>query len=158
MTDPNGPDYALRHRRFGWWALLCFLTLGIILEALHGFKVGWYLDVANEARRLTWTLAHAHGTLLGLIHLGFAWSLTSVAVASERRRSAASLCLIAASVLLPGGFFLGGLVVHAGDPGLGVLLSPVGGALLFCAVVLVALEVSAKGASAARAEGQRTRR
>ncbi len=147
MPDDKQPDLVRRHLLFGWWSLLVFLSLGLGLESLHGFKVGWYLDVANEARRLTWTLAHAHGTLLGLIHLGFAWSLTSVAVASERRRSAASLCLIAASVLLPGGFFLGGLVVHAGDPGLGVLLSPVGGALLFCAVVLVALEVSAKGAS-----------
>ena len=34
------------------------------------------------------------------------------------------------------GFFLGGLFVHAGDPGLGILLVPVGAALLFAAVWL----------------------
>ena len=75
MPDDKQPDLVRRHLLFGWWSLLVFLSLGLGLETLHGFKVGWYLDVANEARRLTWTLAHAHGTLLGLIHLGFAWSL-----------------------------------------------------------------------------------
>jgi len=53
-----------RHLLWGWWGLLVFLSLGIILEALHGFKVGAYLDVGNETRRLMWTLAHAHGTML----------------------------------------------------------------------------------------------
>jgi hypothetical protein len=28
---------AQRHLRFGWWTLLLFLTLGLVLEALHGF-------------------------------------------------------------------------------------------------------------------------
>src|SRR5882757_6559314 len=61
-----------RHLRFGWWTLLIFLTAGLALEALHGLKIGAYLNVSNETRRLMWTLAHAHGTLLGLVHLGFA--------------------------------------------------------------------------------------
>ena len=60
---------ASRHLHWGWWGLLVFLSLGIILEALHGFKVGAYLDVGNETRRLMWTLAHAHGTMLSLIHM-----------------------------------------------------------------------------------------
>ena len=64
--------------RFGWWSLLLFLTLGIVLEAMHGFKVGWHLDVGNEARRLLWTLAHAHGTLLALIHIGFALTVRAL--------------------------------------------------------------------------------
>lgn len=54
-------EYARRHLRFGWWSLLFFLTFGLGLETLHGLKVGWYLDVENETRRLMWTLAHAHG-------------------------------------------------------------------------------------------------
>src|SRR5688572_24062207 len=61
-----------RHLRFGWFSLLVFLTLGLMLEALHGFKVQAYLNVMNETRRLMWTLAHAHGAMLGLAHLGFA--------------------------------------------------------------------------------------
>ena len=56
-----------RHLRFGWWTLLLFLSLGLVLEALHAFKASGYLSVAHETRRLMWTLAHAHGTLLGII-------------------------------------------------------------------------------------------
>ena len=60
-ADTAAATYLRRHLRFGWWSLLCFLTLGIVLESLHGFKVGWYLDAAHSTRRLMWTLAHAHG-------------------------------------------------------------------------------------------------
>src|SRR4029078_9171068 len=67
--------YSQRHLRFGWWALLVYLCMGIVLEALRAFKVWWYLDVANETRRLMWTLGHAHGTLLALINLAFAATL-----------------------------------------------------------------------------------
>ena len=68
-------DYGRRHLRFGWWSLLLFATLGLVLESLQGFKVRAYLDVSNETRRLMWTLAHAHGTLGGLLHLGLAASV-----------------------------------------------------------------------------------
>jgi len=62
-VDPSPETRALaeRHLRFGWWALLGFLTVGLVLEAFHGFKVGLYLDVPNQTRRLMWTLGHAHG-------------------------------------------------------------------------------------------------
>ena len=49
---PDAPTYAMRHLRFGWWSLLVFATLGLVLESLHGFKVRAYLDVSNETRRL----------------------------------------------------------------------------------------------------------
>ena len=52
------------HLSFGWWALFVFLMLGLVLEALHAFKFGYYLDSSNETRRLVWRLAHAHGTLI----------------------------------------------------------------------------------------------
>ncbi len=142
MTAPNGPDYAVRHRRFGWWALLCFLTLGITLEALHGFKVGWYLDVSNSTRRLLWTLAHAHGVLLALVNLMFAVTLRAFPEVRGGWCRLASPCLLAANVLLPGGFFLGGLYVYAGDPGLGIVVAPLGSLLLFAAVLLTARGVS----------------
>ena len=134
-----------RHLRFGWWSLLVFLTLGVGLEGLHGFKVGWYLDVSNEARRLTWTLCHAHGTLLALIHLAFAYTIGGRRAGESRRRRVASRCLLGASVLLPGGFFLGGIVIYDGDPGLGILLVPIGGALLFAAVGATAWDLSRSG-------------
>ena len=130
-----------RHLRFGWFSLLLFLSLGLVLEALHGFKVQAYLSVVNETRRLMWTLAHAHGTLLGLAHLGFAFSVTCTPGWAPRTRHVASYSLVAASVLMPGGFFLGGVGIYAGDPGLGILLVPVGGVLLFAGVLLTALSM-----------------
>lgn len=60
---------SLRHLRFGWWSLLLFLLLGLVLEAFHGFKADWYLGVAHAPRRFSWTLAHAHGTLLAVVNV-----------------------------------------------------------------------------------------
>ena len=134
---------ARKHLRLGWWALLFFLTLGIVLEALHGFKVGAYLNVSNSTRRLMWTLAHAHGTLLALINLAFGLTVRALTEWPASRRSVASACLIGASVLLPGGFFVGGIVTYGGDPGLGILLVPLGALLLFVAVFFTAC--AAKG-------------
>jgi uncharacterized membrane protein len=53
---------ARRHHVIGWWALLAFLSLGIVLETLHGFRL--LPRPGYRLRRLLWTLAHAHGTLL----------------------------------------------------------------------------------------------
>lgn len=135
-------SYLRRHLRFGWWSLLIFLTLGIVLEGLHGFKVGAYLNVSNATRRLMWTLAHAHGTLLGLVHIAFAMTTNHLGGWSGRTRNFASVSLMAASILLPGGFFLGGLVFYAGDPGLGILLVPLGAIFLFVSVLLCARATS----------------
>ena len=131
-----------RHLLAGWWSLLIFLTLGIALEALHGFKVASYLGVSHETRRLMWTLAHAHGTLLGLINLGFAFTLRALPQWNSGSRGVASDCLSGATLLMPAGFFLGGVNPSAGDPGIGILLLPVGGLLLLVAVLCSALAAS----------------
>ena len=131
-----------RHLRFGWWMLLLFLSLGLILEALHALKASSYLSVANETRRLMWTLAHAHGTLLGLINIAFAFTLRGVPQWPVRSRGFASAFMLGSTLLMPAGFFLGGVNVRAGDPGLGILLLPIGGLLLLAAVLLTALGAS----------------
>lgn len=130
-------SYTRLHLRFGWWSLLIFAALGFILETLQGFKVPLYVDVSNDTRRLMWTLAHAHGVGLALIHVLFALSLPALPAQPGRDRLA-SRCLISASILLPGGFFAGGAIYYAGDPGPGILLVPVGAVLLITAVFLVA--------------------
>lgn len=130
-----------RHLRFGWFSLLFFLSLGLVLEGLHGFKVQAYLNVTNETRRLMWTLAHAHGTLLGLANLTFAFSVSCTAAWPSRARLIASYALMAASLLMPAGFFIGGIWIYAGDPGLGILLVPLGGVLLFVSVLLTAFSL-----------------
>ena len=127
---------ASRHLRFGWWMLLMFAALGLILESLQGFKVAAYLDVSNETRRTMWRLAHTHGTLLGAINILFALTLRSSPTAVVAPWI--SMTLIAATLLLPLGFFLGGVVFYAGDPGLGVLLVPVGGVLLLVGLFWIA--------------------
>ena len=142
MSDAAAPSeldsVARNHLRVGWWSLLVFLSLGLVVELFHGFKLGLYLDLSNSTRRLMWTLAHAHGTLLSLILIGFAstsrflprWSGSSLLLASR--------CLKGATLLMPLGFFLGGIGTHGGDPGLGVILVATGGLLLLVGVLLTA--------------------
>ena len=132
--DAAAKRYARRHIRFGWWSLLVFLTVGLVLEALHGFKVGAYLDIPHETRRLMWTLGHAHGTLLALVNLAFGATLSYFS-GSPR---VASGWLLGASVLMPAGFLLGGAVTYGGDPGLGIVLVALGGLMLLVAVFLIA--------------------
>ena len=134
-------DFALRHLRLGWWSLLVFAGLGLALESFHGFKLRAYLDVSNDTRRLMWTLAHAHGTLLSLVNIVFGLSIRVVPEMSTRDRPSISWCLIGALVLLPAGFFLGGVAFYGGDPGVGVLLVPIGAVSLIAAVFLLARQV-----------------
>jgi hypothetical protein len=138
---------ARRHQMVGWWALLLFLSLGIALETLHGFKIGFYLDPSHRMRRLLWTLAHAHGTLLAVVHIGFALGLMQFGVWTERRLKLASFFLIDALVLLPAGFFLGGLGHSEGDPSLGILLVPLGAIFLLIAVAFIAWSATVKSAN-----------
>lgn len=132
-TSPAGT-----HFRIGWSALVFFLLLGTTLETLHGFKSRWYLDVSNETRRLMWTLAHTHGTLLSILNIVFGLSIGKIVGWRESSRVLASRCMLAALFLLPIGFLLGGFFISGGDPGLGVLLVPPGALLLLIAVFLTA--------------------
>ena len=144
-SAPAGParsrddddELVRKHLAFGWWSLAVFTALGLLLEAGHGLKLGWYIDVSKATRRLSFTLGHAHGTLLGVLNLAFAFSLRHAklsAVAAAR----ASFALRAVTVLLPLGFLIGGVVFYAGDPGFGIALVPPSGALLVVALAVVA--------------------
>jgi hypothetical protein len=133
MNEPRDA-LAQRHCSFGWYALFVFASVGALLEALHAFKAGFYLDVDHETRRLMWRLGHAHGTLLALINLGFAATVPRTSPGARARLLRASACLLAASCLLPAGFLLGGVFASAGDPGLPVLLVPLGVPLLLAAL------------------------
>ena len=137
MTAPRDPDAAVaRTLRTGWLLLAVSLPLGVTLEALHGFKVQAYL--ASEMRRELWRLAHAHGTLLGILCLVFA-ALAERHVAAPIRPGVARL-LRWGAVLMPVGFFLGGVLNGEGDPSLGILLVPVGALLLVVALVRCAIQ------------------
>ena len=132
-----------RHLSFGWWSLVVFTTLGLLLEAAHGLKLGWYLDVSSGTRRLSFTLAHAHGTLLGLVNIAFALSVREAKM-SATAVARASFALRAATILMPVGFFLGGVATYGGDPSLAIVLVPPAGALLVVALALVARGFSSR--------------
>jgi hypothetical protein len=126
MTEAKRPPLNLRA---GFLALFVFTTLGLVLEALHGFKLGFYLNVDNETRRLLWRLAHAHGALLGLVNVAYALSARAWPKLEDRL---AARALLSALWLMPLGFFLGGAFARGGDPGVSVALAAAGGvALLF---------------------------
>lgn len=132
MTDSERPPLNLRA---GFWALCGFSALGLALEALHGFKLGLYLDVDNETRRLLWRLAHAHGALLGLLNVCYALA----ARAWPRLEDAlAARALLAALVLMPSGFLLGGAFARGGDPGASVGLAAAGGVALLGGLAKIA--------------------
>lgn len=137
---PPAADPRDAARRFGWWSLLVWLTLGLLLEALHAFKVGWYLDVGNDGRRLLLTLAHVHGTLLALVQLAFAATMP----AGAPRLARAASCLRWAGVLMPLGFLVAGVFALGADPGLAIVLVPIGGVLLLAGVFLAAKAVSTR--------------
>ena len=168
MSDPvEARDTIVRrHLVIGWWSLLLFVTLGLVLETLHGFKVAWYVNTGEpETTRLMLRLAHAHGTFLSLVHLAFAWTASQARGLSGRSPSVASRSLQAAGILVPAGFLLAGLPgfvktgglrlgVLGGDPGLGIVLVPIGALLLLLAVLLTALGVRVRGESQAESQAE----
>ncbi len=118
----------------GWVMVTLFLTMGLVLESFHLVKLPLYVDV--HLRRELWTLAHAHGTLLGAITILFGLSVARL----ERVRAlaAAGKLLRAGSVLVPLGFLLGGVGNSEGDPSLFILLVPTGAALALLGLALLA--------------------
>ncbi len=122
--------------RTGIWLLAVSLPLGLTLEALHACKVQVYLGSAM--RRELWTLAHAHGNLLGILCLFFG-ALGERTIADENKRASIAKWLSFGSVAMPLGFFLGGVLNSEGDPSLGIVLVPIGGVCLLVALVRAAL-------------------
>jgi hypothetical protein len=133
------------HLSTGWWTLLLFLTLGFVLEVLHGFRSGWYLNVDVETRRLMLRLAHAHGTLLAVLNLVFAGTIVCSPNWHGPSQALASRCLLASTIMLPAGFILGGLFLYGSDPGWGIVLVPAGAVLLFVSVLTTAQAVRRSG-------------
>jgi hypothetical protein len=134
MSEPERTPLNLRA---GLWALCVFTAAGLLLESLHGFKLGFYLDVDHETRRLLWRLAHAHGALLGVLNVGYALvARTFPGLADEP----AGRALLSALVLMPAGFLLGGAFARGGDPGLGVALAVAGGVALLSGLLRLALK------------------
>ena len=143
-TETRGPETqgseTQRVRRFGWWSLLLWALLGLCLEAAHGFKLSAYLD--DELTRMLLRLGHAHGVGLSLLVL--VYGSAGLPLLSHRRDGgrAVSTALMLGAACLPLGFALGAIAHPEGDPGIGVVLAPVGGLALLWALLQVALSAS----------------
>ena len=141
---PEATDrYVRTHLAFGWWCLAAFTLIGLTLEAAHGLKLGWYLAVTAQTRRLSLTLGHAHGTLLGLVNIAFALSIPRAKL-SPVALARASFALRLASVLLPLGFIAGGFTFYGGDPGIAIVLVPPSAVLLIIGIATFARGFSAR--------------
>src|SRR5688572_10283951 len=126
-----------RHLVLGWAGLSLVVAVGLCLELLHAAKAPLYLDLAHSTTRLMWRLAHAHLGVLSLASLAFAFTVTR----APGPWQSTSRWLTAGSLLLPLGFFLGGLGARAGDPGLGIVLVPPGALAVFIACLRTAARV-----------------
>ncbi len=125
-----------RHLCWGWGGLLVFLLMGLGLELLHGFKVSAYLAADQETRRFLWVLAHAHGALLSLVNIAFAVTIPAMNLDAQRL-PLISLGLLAALILIPAGFFTGGLAIYQGDPGAGIAMAPLGACVLILSTAVL---------------------
>lgn len=144
MTEPDSFPINLRA---GLWAMLLFATLGLLLELFHGLKLGFYLDVTNETRRLLLRLAHAHGVLLGLFNLAYALAAHAFPRLADRL---AERALLAALLLMPAGFLLGGVFARDGDPGASVALAAAGGVALLVGLGQLARKVGLRSRRSTR--------
>lgn len=140
---PESAQRVRHHMRVGWHGLLIFGALGTLLEILHAWKNPAYLGVGNETRRLMWTLAHAHGIGLSLLQIAYAATLAVMFRDLSPRLTRASRLLDASTLLMPLGFFLGGAVPYQSDPGIGIILVPVGALLFLTATFFTALDLPA---------------
>lgn len=134
--DSNDPvaRACLRH---GWTWLAIFLLGGLALEALHGIKAPWYLE--QELRRELWTLAHAHGALLSLLNVVYAIGAVPL-FAEGKKCELAGRMLRWGALLVPAGFFFGGIGNSETDPSLFILATPVGALMVLHAVASAAAQ------------------
>lgn len=116
----------------GWMSVACWMAVGLLLEGLIGYKAPVYLN--DPQRRELFRLAHAHGTLLGVVLI--AAGLSSRYLVPPL---AARFALRLGAVMMPLGFLLAGIWHPEGDPGLAIWLVPPSALLLIFGALALAL-------------------
>lgn len=133
--EGHGDPAVARCLAVGWTLVTTSLAFGLALESFQLVKLPFYLDV--RLRRELWTLAHAHGTLLGAIAVLAAMSLERLVADLETRALAARLTMWGA-LLVPLGFLGGGIANAEGDPSLAIMLVPAGALLALGGLSIIA--------------------
>jgi hypothetical protein len=130
------PQQSTALMRQGWLSLALWISFGILIEGLSGFRSPFLMD--DPIRREMFRLAHAHGTLMNLV-------LIVAAVCARldliRLGRMASIGLRSAVILLPAGFLLAGIWHYKDDPGLGIVLVPIGAVILLAAALHIFLSL-----------------
>src|ERR1044071_5251044 len=98
--------------RQGWASIALWMSVGLLLEGLLGYKIPAYLN--DPQRRELFRLAHTHGTLLGVLLVVAALVLARGAIVP----AIAATALRVGAVLMPVGFFVAGIWHTESDPGL----------------------------------------
>lgn len=132
-SPPEHSNWAARMMTQGWVSLALWMSVGLLLEGLLGYKIPSYLN--DLQRRELFRLAHTHGAFLGLV---------LIAAALCGRRGAglpriACLSLSVGSALMPLGFLLAGIRHPEGDPGPAIWIVPPSAILIIFGAITVAL-------------------
>ena len=125
-----------RHLRASLLLIAVFLSVGMILEAMHGVRsAGIMTDpIAREFLRL----GHAHGGLLALLNLGIAWAMGRLQT-PDRWAAKVRLASLLGALVVGMGFIGGGLWHGPTDPGPLVLAVPAGALMLLASLLAVVL-------------------
>jgi hypothetical protein len=125
----------------GWVSIALWMSVGLLLEGLLGYKIPAYLN--DPQRRELFRLAHTHGTFLGLV-------LVAAALCSDRMSDhlprPARIALSAGSILMPLGFLLAGFWHSEGDPGPAIWLVPPAALMVIFGAIAIALACYRQGA------------
>jgi hypothetical protein len=125
----------------GWVSIALWMSAGLLLEGLLGYKIPSYLN--DLQRRELFRLAHTHGTFLGLV-------LIAAALSAHRGASvprAATLSLSVGAILMPLGFLLAGIWHPEGDPGPAIWIVPPSALMIIFGAVALALAHSKRSNS-----------
>ena len=118
----------------GWLSVAFWMSFGLLLESLMAYKSPGYLD--DPQRRELFRLAHAHGSLLGVILvLAAIWARGAGAQLSRL----AIMALRLGTAVMPLGFLAAGLWHPESDPGLAIWLVPAGALPLIFGLTSIAL-------------------
>jgi hypothetical protein len=115
-------------RRYGFGLLFGSACLGFALELAHALKLSPYLDVPLRRELLTW--AHAHGVGLALVLL--AYGASGIAAANNVK------WLAIGALAVVSGFALASVDLHESDPGVAIVLVPLGALLVLRALFVAA--------------------
>jgi hypothetical protein len=123
----------------GWLSLAFWISFGLLLESLMAYKSPAYLE--DPQRRELFRLAHAHGSVLGMVLIIAAIWARGIGARLSRL---AVVALRLGAVVMPLGFLAAGLWHPDSEPGLAIWLVPAGALPLIFSLTSIALSSRTK--------------